>query len=236
MTSSPQRYALAALILVALWIVTYWLWPAAAESTASPGVTFADDTPAALDPIADEPRESDLPDRDPLRDLPPAETTRPAPPPVTPEQTAAPAASQSESSPATVAPRFTDYTVQRGDDMWSIARKVYGDRDRWDAVARANPTVDPQRLRVGQVLRIAVDPDNIQGVPVGAAPPPPDANPTEHVVAEGETLSGIAKTLYGRATLWRVILDANRHLLDDPQDLRPGMRLLIPPAPAGAGQ
>ncbi|MFG0274365.1 MAG: LysM peptidoglycan-binding domain-containing protein, partial [Phycisphaerales bacterium] len=91
--------------------------------------------------------------------------------------------------------------------------------------------------RAGQVLRIAVDPDNIQGVPLGAGPPPaPDANPTEHVVADGETLSGIAQSLYGKSSLWRVIYDANRHLLETPQDLRPGMRLLIPPAPAGAGQ
>jgi len=230
MTSSPQRYALAALMLVALWIVTYWLWPAAAESTGAPGVTFADDSPAGA---ANEPRpRNDLPERDPLRDQ---ATEVDAPRPVTDRTTRVPPDETGQRS-ATIAPRFTDYTVQRGDDMWSIAQKVYGDRDRWDAVAKANPTVDPQRLRVGQVLRVAVDPDNIQGVSVGATPPAPDANPTEHVVAEGETLSGIAKTLYGKATLWRVILDANRHLLDDPQDLRPGMRLLIPPAPAGAGQ
>ena len=235
MTSTPQRYALAALILVGVWILTYWLWPAPGEGRAAPGVTFAPESAATAAPeTAPEP----LPVvRDPL-----LENDGARPPTTTPDESSAPVeqftqqSATADSAPV-VAPRFTEYTVERNDDMWKIAQKVYGDRDRWDAVAKANPTVDPQKLRPGQVLRIAVDPDNIQGVPLGAGPPPaPDANPTEHVVADGETLSGIAQSLYGKSSLWRVIYDANRHLLSTPQDLRPGMRLLIPPAPAGAGQ
>jgi len=243
MSGAAQRYALAALILVGLWVLVYWLWPAARVGEVGPGeagVTFAGDP------------SGDRRGADPRLELAPSDTAqRPATqpqddlvadtPPDAPEADTAPgpdapAGPRKSEAPGTIPPRFTEYVVQRGDDMWSIAEKVYGDRDRWDAVAKANPTVDPQRLRAGQTLRIAVDPDNVQGVPAdGAPPPPPDADPTEHIVAEGETLSEIAKTLYGRASLWRVIYGANRHLLDAPEDLRPGMRLLIPPAPSRAG-
>lgn len=245
MSGAAQRYALAALILVGLWVLVYWLWPAARVGGVGPGeggVTFAGD-PAGerrgadaqleYDPSDAAQRPAPQPQDDPVADTPPEP---PAPEADTAPEPDGPDGRTEGETPGTIPPRFTEYVVQRGDDMWSIAQKVYGDRDRWDAVAKANPTVDPQRLRAGQTLRIAVDPDNVQGVPAdGSPPPPPDADPTEHIVAEGETLSEIAKTLYGRASLWRVIYDANRHLLDAPEDLRPGMRLLIPPAPSRAG-
>jgi LysM repeat protein len=51
-----------------------------------------------------------------------------------------------------------------------------------------------------------------------------------HVVALGETLSGIAAAFLGDAAQWRVIADANKIL--DPLGLAPGTSLIIP-APAG---
>ncbi|MFG0274682.1 MAG: LysM peptidoglycan-binding domain-containing protein, partial [Phycisphaerales bacterium] len=148
MTSTPQRYALAALILVGLWIVTYWLWPAPGEGHAAPGVTFADDPSSAMQASASAESEAPPVVRDPLHD------ERPVAQPAasTEERTTPPVETSGAASAApVVAPRFTEYTVERGDDMWKIARKVYGDRDRWDAIAKANPTVDPQKLRAGQV-------------------------------------------------------------------------------------
>jgi LysM repeat protein len=51
-----------------------------------------------------------------------------------------------------------------------------------------------------------------------------------HVVALGETLSGIAAAFLGDAAQWRVIADANK--INDPLGLAPGTSLIIP-APAG---
>jgi nucleoid-associated protein YgaU len=49
-----------------------------------------------------------------------------------------------------------------------------------------------------------------------------------YLVAEGDTLSSIAKKFYGQAnSRWR-ILDANRHVIDDPYYMPPGSRLRIP--------
>ena len=46
------------------------------------------------------------------------------------------------------------YTVQPGDSLWSIARRVCNDGLRWRDIVRSNPQIDPERLLVGQVLHI----------------------------------------------------------------------------------
>lgn len=97
----------------------------------------------------------------PIRlDLPPLETgrempverrvVRPAGTPVAP-RTAPRAAPRA-------APRRTasEYVVQKGDSLWSIASKVYGDPLGWVDIYRANQDVlpDPQRIFPNQRLAI----------------------------------------------------------------------------------
>ena len=57
-----------------------------------------------------------------------------------------------------------------------------------------------------------------------------------YVVKKGDSLWTIAAKpeIYGRATAWRSIYDANRDLLTNPNELQAGMELRIPrKAPAG---
>ena len=54
--------------------------------------------------------------------------------------------------PGTPSPRR--HKIRRGDTLWSIAQKVYGDPERWPDIARANPQHDPNRLQIGAVLRL----------------------------------------------------------------------------------
>lgn len=44
------------------------------------------------------------------------------------------------------------YTIQRGDTLWSIAQRVYGDGQRWRDIIAVNPGLDATRLRVGQQI------------------------------------------------------------------------------------
>lgn len=53
-----------------------------------------------------------------------------------------------------------------------------------------------------------------------------------HTVAKGETLSGIAQKVYGRADRWPAIFEANRDRIDDPDRIYPGQVLKIPDAPS----
>jgi len=49
----------------------------------------------------------------------------------------------------------------------------------------------------------------------------------QRIVRRGETLQSIAESEYMDAAEWRRIAEANN--IDDPLDLKPGMRLLVPP-------
>ena len=46
------------------------------------------------------------------------------------------------------------YTVKRGDTLWDIACRFYGDGTRWSALAAKNGVSDPRKLQVGTVLRL----------------------------------------------------------------------------------
>ena len=68
-----------------------------------------------------------------------------------------------------------------------------------------------------------------------ATPPamasPPVQTDEVYVVQPGDTLWVISVNVYGTGTLWQVIFEANRDILDDPSRLRPGQVLKIPPKP-----
>ncbi len=49
-----------------------------------------------------------------------------------------------------------------------------------------------------------------------------------HTVEKGETLSSIAKKYYNDAGKWKVIWDANRTRVPDPNKLKVGTKLIIP--------
>jgi nucleoid-associated protein YgaU len=55
-----------------------------------------------------------------------------------------------------------------------------------------------------------------------------------YTVKSGDTLSGIAKREYGDAGRWKLIFEANRDTIDNPDLIHPGQELTIPPAEGGA--
>jgi proteasome lid subunit RPN8/RPN11/LysM repeat protein len=77
-------------------------------------------------------------------------TVTPAPPSVTQSQSA-------EQRPEPPKPR--EYVVARGDSLWTIAEKVYGDARLYRLIAEANNISNPSRLRTGQVLVIPDNPE-----------------------------------------------------------------------------
>jgi len=53
------------------------------------------------------------------------------------------------------APQF--YVVRKGDTLWRIATRIYGDGQRYRDILAANPGLVPARMRVGQKLLIPRD-------------------------------------------------------------------------------
>jgi nucleoid-associated protein YgaU len=72
----------------------------------------------------------------------------------------------------------------------------------------------------------APDFSNVQG---DADTVPASADRT-YTVQAGDTLSHIAQAMYGKASRWHAIFEANRDQLQDPDLIRPGQVLRIPSA------
>lgn len=129
-------------------------------------------------------------------------------------------------------PRYVDYTVQEDDTMWTIAEQWFGDGVRWEQIATANPFVDPNRLRVGQKLRLP--PKGSPRTRVGSSAEQVGAG-VVYTVKRGDMLTKIAKAYYSDAGRWRIIYVANRRTIgSNPNRLAVGMRLHIPPRTAPA--
>lgn len=225
MDAGTGKIAGALILLASVWIFVYWAW------TPRVNISVASDASS-----------------------PAVGPTRPSPdagrvaPPVTPSETNPPKRSDPAqptvrepdpgSSPtpprpiAVIPPEFFDHVIQKGETFTSIAEKYYGDPRLAHAIAEANPFVSPTSLRPGRTIRVAKDPNNIQGVPI--KPPPssegtPSAqSPREYIIAPGDTLSSIAKRLLGSTQHADDIYRANRDRLASPDDLRVGQTIRIP--------
>lgn len=226
MTRSPHRIVGIFGVLLAAWVLTYWLY-----QPAEPPITYGS-APAGLSAAAPLAAVERVPMFAPESQAPATQPLIPhTKPPAQPIQ-------------AVEAPRFREYTVQRGDvSFQAISQRVYGTTAHADAISRANPLVTPDRLRIGRtVLNIPLDPANIQGrvVTINPADQRPTASPAQspaalapttatYVVQPGDTLSDIAKKIYGKSALWQKIADANKDRVPDPARLRAGVTLRIPP-------
>ena len=75
---------------------------------------------------------------------------------------------------------------------------------------------------------------NVQSGSSSTAPSPGDpgtgTTARTYVVKKGDSLSLIAKHIYGKASEWRRIFEANRDQIEDPDLIQPGQTLKIPAA------
>jgi nucleoid-associated protein YgaU len=70
---------------------------------------------------------------------------------------------------------------------------------------------------------------NVQSGSSSTAPPPAPAQSSRtYTVVAGDSLSKIAKREYGDAQKWKVIFEANRDQIKDPDLIHPGQTLKIP--------
>ena len=133
----------------------------------------------------------------------------------------------------TSAPGATRYTIKSGDTLSTIAGEFYKDTRKWSVIAKANPGVDPSKLKVGQVITVPTD-----GAVARQATTVPErasasSRPTgnTHTVATGETLSVIAERYLGSKGAWKRLYDANKGAIgSDPAKLKVGTKLVIPAA------
>lgn len=235
MDERSSRIFVGICLLVLLWIGTYWIYdPGPSPQAATISFDQSDQS--------DQPDQPDQPERAPPAPSRTAGPVAPAPGP-TP---AAPGPVAAGPGPAraepvqpgarVVPPEFREHVVAQGETFETIARAYFGSASFGPVIARANPLKDPRRLRPGEVVRVPVDPGNVQGVIVREddapdQPPPPDPV-VEYVVKPGDSLSRIAQSYYGSVRHADFIFRANADTLASPDRLRVGQTLRLPPLPA----
>lgn len=112
-------------------------------------------------------------------------------------------------------PITVDYMVERGDNLWNIAKKesVYDDPYMWPRIYRANKEMikDPDLIYPKQKL----------AVPYGVAE-------NQHLVTRGDFLFKIAAEVYNDASKWHKIYEANKDQVVEPHLIFPAQVLEIP--------
>jgi nucleoid-associated protein YgaU len=164
-----------------------------------------------------------------------AVVTEPVQPRLDPQPTAASIPAATDRSAAEVASRHRKHRVRtvvvaKGDTLWSIAERHLGSGEQWRTIADLNQgraMADGQRF----VQASSIMPGWELLVPDHMAYGERTDTATI-MVAAGDTLSGIAETVYGEADAWLRLYQANRDQVTDPDLIYPGQVLHTPRARA----
>lgn len=151
-------------------------------------------------------------------------------PVATPETS--PAASPVTSAPDSTQDQRADHpriVTDKGDTLWGLAEKHLRDGFRWQEIADLNQGrvmadgrtfTNPRSIEPGWELLLPADATNLPG----------DQTPeSEHVVAPGETLTGITEDATGSSDNWQALYEANKDVIgSDPDLIYPGQVLVLP--------
>ncbi len=112
--------------------------------------------------------------------------------------------------PVTCPPNSRQYTIRSGDTLFALANRF---NTTVDAILQINPGIDPNALRVGQIICI----------PTAEPPDECPANTRPYTIRSGDTLFALANRFN---TTVEAIVDANPGI--DPNNLQIGQVICIP--------
>ncbi len=161
---------------------------------------------------------------------------RPAASPASRTESTIPAPAPSSAAPASLS---REHYVQPNESLYKIAERAYGQGRLWRQLAEANPGKVGKngviRPGVRLVLPAEVGGYRLRGEPQARSQPETRSAPRESVsqpktytVAKGDTLSQIAQRTLGSSRRMNDIIEANRNLISDADEIRVGMKLTIP--------
>ncbi len=120
------------------------------------------------------------------------------------------------------------HVVRKGDTMISLARQYYGDPDKWTVIRDANREAVPNPDTMAVGVRLVIPRVGEEGG--AAATEAGDPAVRRYTVKAGDSLGAIARQFYGSESEWRRIHEANKSRVPDPDNLKIGVVLVIPPA------
>ncbi len=150
---------------------------------------------------------------------------------------------------ATLPQSYKWHTIKPKETLAAIARREYGDEKLWKLLAQFNKdrVPNPDVVPAGVTIRLpskeellgitgtSVSPGQPSGSGAGAAGAgntPGGAQPAgghrTYTVQPGETLSRIAKRLLGSEHRWREIVDLNKDVIKNPDNVTAGTVIRVP--------
>ncbi|HBN09309.1 MAG TPA: hypothetical protein DD435_11910 [Cyanobacteria bacterium UBA8530] len=113
-----------------------------------------------------------------------------------------------------------NYTVKRGESLYTIAARLMGNPNRWSEIYRLNKVKmdNPRQIFAGTKLIL----------PATAIVPASSESHKKYRVAKGDTLWTIAKSQLGSGFAWKSLYRQNQSRISNPKFIVPGQELQLP--------
>ncbi len=142
-----------------------------------------------------------------------------------------------EATAAAPLPAAGTYKIQAGDTYSKIAAKLYNNRNLYHLIEKANPGVNPSKLKIGQEINVPAAPASSASARDALTPAAPEITGAidatrQYRVQPGDTLHKISQKLYGKTKFWAALYDANKQKIGpDAGKLKVGTVLTLPHVP-----
>jgi nucleoid-associated protein YgaU len=137
------------------------------------------------------------------------------------------------------------HVVQKGENLSTIAAAAYGSANYYPHILRANPNLDPKKLKVGMTINLPditdVKPHDVPGgseanqstaTPAAGRTPAAVDSTKEYKVQANDSLYKISIKLYGKSDMANKIYELNKEKIGpDSAKVKVGMVLKLPSAP-----
>ena len=151
-----------------------------------------------------------------------------------------------------------EYVIKERDTVDSIAKAKYGSSSYVGMILEANPGLKATALRVGKTIVLPAKGEKKEETAAAKDPAPAmiaepvlPSTPTQkksepasglatvdgkkiYTVQSGDTLSGISSKVFNTSRHYQKIYEANKDVIDDPNTLQVGAKLVMPDLPAKA--